>query len=63
MAKSLKLNLVKSKRSDLVKAKKLDFVTALISRTDFHISKAKKTFIYLQKILAEAQILRYFHLV
>lgn len=46
-----KPNLVKLKKLDIAKAKTLDYVKINSSKVDFLITKANKTFLYLQKIL------------
>lgn len=46
----------KSKKSDLVKAKKLNFAKINSFKTDFFTPKAKKAFIYLQKIFIKVLI-------
>lgn len=61
LAKTKKPDLAKFQKSKLIEVKKLDFATAQISRTDFLILKAKKTFIHLGKAFTKVLILPYFN--
>ena len=64
-AKSTKFKkpkLIKYKKPKLTKSKKSDLAKANFLKTDFLASRAKKTFIYLQKTFTKALILRYFDL-
>ena len=55
------INSAKSKKSKSIKLKKSNFPnTKANSKTDFLISKAKETFIYLQKVFTKAPIFRHF---
>lgn len=70
MAKSKKSSLAKSKRSNLTKSKKLDLakgkksnsLKSNLSKINFLSCKAKKAFIYLQKVFIKVQILHHFKL-